>query len=58
MLSLTAHEGQRLGLADEVTINLLAVGSQPRANTITLIGEEIFVGSLPRGNYLPLVLRR
>jgi hypothetical protein len=58
MLSLTAHEGQRLGLADEVSINLLAVGSQPRANTITLIGEEVFVGSLPRGTYLPLVLRR
>jgi hypothetical protein len=56
MLSLTAHEGQRLGLADEVSINLLAVGSQPNANTITLIGEEIFVGSLPRATYLPVVL--
>ena len=58
MLSLTAHEGRRVGLADEVSINLLAVGSQPSANTITLIGEEIFVGSIPRGTYLPLVLRR
>jgi hypothetical protein len=58
MLSLTAHEGRRLGLADEVTINLLAVDLQPRANTVTLIGEEVYVGSLPRGTYLPLVIRR
>lgn len=58
MLSLTAHEGRRLGLADEVSINLIAIGSQPRANTITLIGEEVFVGSIPQGTYLPLVIRR
>jgi hypothetical protein len=44
-LSLTAHEGRWEGLADEVAINLLAVGTgEPRANTVTLIGEEVFVG--------------
>jgi hypothetical protein len=58
MLSLTAHEGHRKGLADEVSINLLAVGGQPRVNTITLIGEEVFVGSVPLGTYLPVLLSR
>jgi hypothetical protein len=58
MLSLTAHEGRRLGLADEVTINILAVGSQPQANIITLIGEEVFVCSQPRRTFLPLANRR
>ena len=58
MLSLTAHEGRRLGLADEVSINMLAVGGQPRANTVTLIGEEIFVDSQALLRYLPTVLRR
>jgi hypothetical protein len=58
MLSLTAHEGRRLGLADEVTINILAVGSQPQANIITLIGEEVFVGSQPQWTFLPLANRR
>jgi hypothetical protein len=44
-LSLTAHEGQWEGLADEVSINLLAVGgSSTQANTVTLIGEEVFIG--------------
>ena len=45
MISLTAHEGKWEGLADEVSINLLAVGSPagPRAATVTLIGEEIFL---------------
>jgi hypothetical protein len=44
-LSLTAHEGLWEGLADEVAINLLAVGSSgPRSNTVTLIGEEVFIG--------------
>jgi hypothetical protein len=58
MLSLMAHEGRRLGLADEVSINFLAVGSQPSANTVTLIGEEVFINNLPDGSYLPLVIRR
>lgn len=58
MLSLMAHEGRRKGLADEVSINLLAVGGQSRGNTITLIGEEIFIGSVPLGTYLPVVLSR
>jgi hypothetical protein len=59
MLSLTAHEGLWEGLADEVAINLLATGSgKPRANTVTLIGEEVFVESnLTARIYLPLVLR-
>lgn len=43
-LSLTAREGYWEGMADEVTINLMAVGGEPQANTITLIGEEVFVG--------------
>ena len=43
-LSLTAHEGRWEGLADEVTISMLAVGGEtPQANTVTLLGEEIFV---------------
>jgi hypothetical protein len=44
MLSLTAHEGRWEGLADEVAIHLLAVGSDaPRAAAITLIGEQVFL---------------
>jgi len=58
MLSLVSHEGHRLGLADEVSINLLAVGSQASAKTITLIGEEVFVDSVPPGPYLPLILSK
>jgi len=59
MLSLTAHEGRWEGLADEVAINLLALGgSELRANTVTLIGEEVFIGGGPiRSVYLPVVLR-
>jgi hypothetical protein len=59
MLSLTAHEGEREGLADEVEINLLAIGDgiEPRANTVTLIGEEIFIDSAVHHVYLPLTLR-
>ncbi|MCD4687466.1 MAG: carboxypeptidase-like regulatory domain-containing protein [Anaerolineae bacterium] len=45
-LSLTAREGMWEGLADEVTINVLAVGGEMiTGNTITLIGEEIFIGA-------------
>jgi hypothetical protein len=63
MLSLTAREGLWEGLADEVAINLLAVGGEPRANTVTLIGEEVFVksGEDPGSRhpvYLPLVTRQ
>ncbi len=59
MLSLTAHEGRWEGLADEVTINLLAVGTAyPCANTVTLIGEEVFIGSdVLHHVYLPAILR-
>ena len=46
MLSLTAREGRWEGLADEVVINLLAVGSNvPHVATVTLIGEEVFIQS-------------
>jgi len=55
MLSLTAHEGRRKGLADEVSINILAVGDQEAATTVTLIGEEIFVDSQPEITYLPVI---
>jgi hypothetical protein len=58
MLSLTAHEGRREGLADEVSINFLAVGGPPAANTVTLIGEEIFVGNALHQTTLPVVVRR
>ncbi len=57
MLSLTAHEGFRPGLADEVSINLLAVGGPPAANTVTLISEEIFIGGSFYQNSLPVVLK-
>jgi hypothetical protein len=59
MLSLTAHEGLWEGLSDEVAINMLATGpGKPRANTVTLIGEEIFVeNDLTETVYLPLILR-
>jgi hypothetical protein len=56
-VSLTAHEGQWEGLADEVAINLLAVGGELRGNTVTLIGEEVFVGGRQHQVYLPLILR-
>ena len=47
MLSLTGREAIQLGLSDEVAINFLAVGTlaDPQANTVTLIGEEVFVGT-------------
>jgi len=58
-ISLTAHEGQWEGLADEVTINLLALGSQARSNTVTLMGEEVFIGSDQKPwLYLPVILKR
>ena len=63
MLSLTAREGNWEGLADEVTINLLAVGGvEPRANSVTLIGEEVFAEVTlvePRDVlFLPLILKQ
>lgn len=58
MLSLIAHEGIREGLADEVAINILAVGGQPQATTVTLIGEEVFAESGTRHFlYLPVARR-
>ena len=58
MLSLTAHEGRREGLADEVTIRLLGLGGPPAANTVTLIGEEIFIGNTIHQVTLPIVANR
>jgi hypothetical protein len=69
MLSMTAHEGRWEGLADEVAISFLAVGeTEPRGNTVTLIGEEVFVTAPAptpaptptheeRDVFLPLTLR-
>ncbi len=58
MLSLTDREGRWAGLADEVAIHFLAVGSGPsRATTVTLIGEEVFVGQSARTLFLPVVVR-
>jgi hypothetical protein len=60
MLSLTAHEGIWEGLADEVAINLLAVGGdEPRGNTVTLIGEEVFIYNdvTLHSIYLPLIIK-
>ncbi|MFN2233725.1 MAG: hypothetical protein ACK2U1_05815 [Anaerolineales bacterium] len=60
MLSLTAHEGRWEGLADEVAIHLLAVGSEaPHAAAVTLIGEQVFLQSGEQQNpwdviFLPL----
>jgi hypothetical protein len=43
-----------------VVLSLLAVRAQgPQGNTVTLIGEEVFVGSDARPwIYLPLILKR
>jgi hypothetical protein len=57
MLSLTAHEAIRPGLADVVSIHLLAVGGPAAANTVTLIGEEIFIGRAAFQTALPVVVR-
>jgi hypothetical protein len=59
MLSLTAREGRWEGLADEVAINFLAVGAgEPVGNTVTLIGEEVFIGrdGVP-WIYLPVTIK-
>jgi hypothetical protein len=58
MLSLTAREGLWEGLADEVTINFLAVGSDStRANSVVLLGEQIFVSYNGYQINLPMVMR-
>jgi hypothetical protein len=62
MLSLTAHEGDWEGLSDEVEISLLATGGPiPRATTVTLIGEQVFIWNDVSGEgewlYLPVVDR-
>jgi len=61
-ISLTSHEGRWEGLADEVKISLMAsTPSGPHANTVTLIGEEVFVRNdvESSGNcvFLPLLRR-
>ena len=58
MISLTAHEGRWVGLSDEVKISFLAVGDRgAQANSVTLIGEEVFVENDPYRLYLPFLLR-
>jgi len=38
---------------------LLALGSQVRSNTVTLMGEEVFIGSDQKPwLYLPVILKR
>jgi hypothetical protein len=58
-VSLLSRDGKWEGLADEVSIGMLSVGGpEPRANTVTLIGEEVFItGSATNWVHLPLVLR-
>jgi hypothetical protein len=58
-ISLTAHEGMWEGLADEVAITILAVGSGgARATTVTLIGEEVFLEAARHRVQLPFVVSR
>jgi hypothetical protein len=61
-IDLTAPEEWRPGLSDEVLITLfLADGAGSyRANTVTLLGEEVFVGgdaSLGLRVYLPVIVK-
>ena len=65
-LDLTDRDDGDPGLADTVSIGLLLRGTGSggvvyRANTVTLQGEQVFVGDAgvepPRSIYLPLVLR-
>jgi hypothetical protein len=61
-IDLTAPEEWRDGLSDEVLISLLLADGAGtcRANTVTLFGEEVFVGrdkSMGFRVYLPVVLR-
>jgi hypothetical protein len=61
-IDLTAPEEWRPGLSDEVLISLLlddGAGAY-RANTVTLLGEEVFVGrdaALGFRVYLPVILK-
>jgi hypothetical protein len=56
MVSLTAHEGRWEGLSDEVEINFLAIGSgPPRAGTVTMIGEEVFLGNQVHLVLVPII---
>jgi hypothetical protein len=55
-------EPGRPGLADTFAVGLLlhgqsAQGAVYRANTITIQGEQVFVGETPVGFYLPLIVR-
>jgi hypothetical protein len=66
-LDLTERDDHLPGLVDTVAIGLLLYGQRKgdtvyRANTVTLQGEQVFVGDAPtrpfHSVYLPLVLRR
>jgi hypothetical protein len=61
-IDLTAPEEWRPGLSDEILISLLLADEAGtcRANTVTLFGEEVFVGrdkSMGLRVYLPVVLK-
>ncbi|MBN2549403.1 MAG: carboxypeptidase regulatory-like domain-containing protein [Anaerolineales bacterium] len=57
-VSLTAHEGNWEGLADEVKISFLALGpGLAHAGAVTLIGEEVFVTNGVNWAYAPVVKR-
>jgi hypothetical protein len=61
-IDLTAAEESRPGLTDEILITLFLVNDEGsyRANTVTLFGEEVFVGhdTLLRFRiYLPVILK-
>jgi hypothetical protein len=69
-LDLTGRDEWRPGLSDTFAIGLLLLGESEdgmiyQANTITIQGEEVFIGSAPTGPlpdreydvYLPLILR-
>jgi hypothetical protein len=58
MISLTAHDGKWEGLANEVSIRFLAAGTDsPRAASVTLIGEEVFIDNPLLFIYLPATMR-
>jgi hypothetical protein len=65
-LDLVGRDEHSPGLADTFAIGLLLHGERGgetvyRANTVTIQGEQVFVGDapldLPYGVYLPLILR-
>jgi len=66
-LDLTGRDEWRAGLADTIAIGLLLQSRSGgstiyRANTITIQGDQVFIGDdpppdLPKKTYLPVILR-